>query len=103
MSENHIISKIETFLFNYLIQEDSILEYNANIYDNKEFMYIFKDIHKSDSHNYYKKNIFLNDIMEILTDVHSHIKIKRPTIQVPLKEYTTDIEILDDKIKQMDI
>ena len=104
MSCDQINQKIEKLLFEHLIDENRTIEYDDNVFKNHTYKYRFIDtpvpINKIDI----KKTKFLNDVMEILSDVHLIInKVFKPVVSKPLPEYTSDIDIINDKIDNMDI
>ena len=83
-SFDSILHKIEVLMFYNMVADDHIIEdegqFNIPMENNNNVRYTFIDDKECGERNIIeqKKIIFLNDIMEILSDLHSYIHENEP-------------------------
>ena len=101
MDLDHVVSKIEMFMFNNLILDDHIIvddgSLNITMENYKNLRYTFIDDKDFGERTVIeqKKIIMLNDVMEIFTDLHQYIRENEETTPLYF-----DRNALKDKIEE---
>jgi hypothetical protein len=106
MSLIDIQFKIECLLYEYLIKDKHIIDEGDFFGNGFNYYYYIDNNSKFLSSLDMKQIKFLNETMELLSNLHTYIykyapenkKTSHPNVKLPLEEYHCDMDIMNDKI-----